>query len=203
MIDLYTFTTPNGRKVSVMLEEVGLPYTVHVVDISSGDQHREEYLAINPNGKIPAIVDHDTGLTLFESGAILIYLADKTGQLLPSEPAARYAALQWLMWQMGGVGPMFGQLNHFKRFADEHVPYAIDRYFRESIRLYRVLNRQLSRNLYVSGREYTIADVAIFPWVQIHAFQGIILEDFPAVEVWFERLKARPAVQRGMQVPAA
>ncbi|BAC92313.1 glutathione S-transferase family protein [Gloeobacter violaceus] len=202
MIDLYTFTTPNGRKVSVMLEEVGLPYTVHVVDISSGDQHREEYLAINPNGKIPAIIDHDTGLTIFESGAILIYLAEKTGKLLPSEPAARYAALQWLMWQMGGVGPMFGQLNHFKRFADEHVPYAIDRYFRESIRLYRVLNRQLSRNLYVAGREYTIADVAIFPWVQIHAFQGIILEDFPAVEVWFERLKARPAVQRGMQVPA-
>ncbi|UFP95773.1 glutathione S-transferase family protein [Gloeobacter morelensis] len=203
MIDLYTFATPNGHKVSIVLEEVGLPYTVHVVDISSGDQHREEYLAINPNGKIPAIVDHDTGLTIFESGAILIYLAEKTGKLLPSEPAARYTALQWLMWQMGGVGPMFGQLNHFKRFADEHVPYAIDRYFRESIRLYRVLNRQLSRNLYVAGREYTIADVAVFPWVQIHAFQGINLEDFPAVEVWFERLKARPAVQRGMQVPAA
>jgi GST-like protein len=201
VIDLYTFGTPNGRKVSIMLEEVGLPYTVHVVDISTGDQFTPEYQAINPNGKIPAIVDSETGLTIFESGAILIYLAEKTDKLLPTDLKLRFEVLQWLMFQMGGIGPMFGQLNHFKRFADEQIPYAINRYTREVLRLYAVLNRQLASRPYLAG-DYSIADVAVFPWVDIYGFQGIYMDDFPHVQRWHMKISERPAVQRGLKVPA-
>lgn len=200
MIDLYTFTTPNGRKASIMLEEVGLPYAVHVIDIRKDDQFTPEFVAINPNSKIPAIVDQAAGITVFESGAILIYLAEKVGQLLPSDPKARFNVLQWLMFQMGSVGPMFGQLNHFRRFAPEQIPYAIARYEKETLRLYSVLDRQLSDQEFVCG-DYSIADIAIFPWVAIHEFQGLTLDAHPHLKRWVETVQARPAVQRGMQVP--
>lgn len=201
MIDLYTFTTPNGRKASVMLEEVGLPYTVHVVDIREGDQFKPEYVAINPNSKIPAIVDQDTGITVFESGAILIYLAEKTGKLLPTDLQGRFLVLEWLMLQMGSIGPMFGQLNHFKRFAPEKIPYAIDRYEKETLRLYSVLDQQLSDQEYLCG-DYSIADVATFPWVASYPFQGLTLDNHPHLKRWFETVEQRPAVQKGMAVPA-
>ncbi|MBW4552847.1 MAG: glutathione S-transferase N-terminal domain-containing protein [Aphanocapsa sp. GSE-SYN-MK-11-07L] len=200
MIDLYTFTTPNGRKASIMLEEVGLPYTVHKIDISKGDQFKPEFVAINPNSKIPAIVDQESGLTVFESGAILIYLAEKTGKFLPSEPKARSEVMQWLMFQMGGVGPMFGQLNHFKRFAPEQIPYAIERYTKETLRLYGVLDQQLSTHTYIAG-DYSIADIATYPWVAIYEFQGLTLDQYPHLKRWLEAVKQRPAVQRGMSVP--
>src|SRR5258708_21894640 len=168
MIDLYTWGTPNGRKVSIMLEETGLPYRVHKVDISKNEQFKPEFLALNPNSKIPAIVDQEgpggKPLPLFESGAILIYLAEKTGKLLPTDPAARYTVLQWLMFQMGGVGPMFGQVHHFLRAAPEPVPYAIERYGKETRRLYGVLDVQLGKAAYLAG-EYSIADIATYPWV--------------------------------------
>ncbi len=200
MIDLYTFTTPNGRKASIMLEEVGLPYTVHKIDISKGDQFTPEFVAINPNRKIPAIVDPDSGITVFESGAILIYLAEKTGKFLPSEAKARSQVLQWLMFQMGGVGPMFGQLNHFKRFAPEQISYAIDRYTKETLRLYGVLDQQLSLHEFIAG-DYSIADIATYPWVAIYEFQGLTLDDYPHLQRWVETVKQRPAVQQGMNVP--
>ncbi|MBD3885271.1 glutathione S-transferase N-terminal domain-containing protein [Phormidium tenue FACHB-886] len=200
MISLYTFTTPNGRKASVMLEEVGLPYTVQVIDIRKGDQHTPAYEAINPNGKIPAIVDSDTGMTIFESGAILIYLAEKTGKLLPTEPPQRFQVLEWLMWQMGGVGPMFGQLNHFRKFAPEQIPYAINRYEQETLRLYSVLDKQLQDKDYICG-DYSIADVATYPWVSIYEFQGLTLDNHPNLKRWVETVAQRPAVQKGMQVP--
>lgn len=200
MISLYTFTTPNGRKASVMLEEVGLPYTVQVIDIRKGDQHTPAYEAINPNGKIPAIVDSDTGLTIFESGAILIYLAEKTGKLLPTEPQQRFQVLEWLMWQMGGVGPMFGQLNHFRKFAPEQIPYAINRYEQETLRLYGVLDKQLQDKEYICG-DYSIADVATYPWVSIYEFQGLTLDNHPNLKRWVDTVSQRPAVQKGMQVP--
>lgn len=201
MIDLYTFTTPNGRKASVMLEEVGLPYVVHSIDIRKDDQFTPEYLAINPNSKIPAIVDQETGITVFESGAILIYLAEKTGKLLPTEPKDRYNVLQWLMFQMGGVGPMFGQLNHFKRFAPEKLPYAINRYENETLRLYGVLNKQLQTQDFLCGN-YSIADVATYPWVAIYEMQGLTLDHHPHLQRWVETIAQRPAVQKGMAVPA-
>jgi GSH-dependent disulfide-bond oxidoreductase len=197
MIDLYTFTTPNGRKASVMLEEVGLPYTAHSIDIRRGDQFTPEFLAVNPNGKIPALVDGEQ--TIFESGAILIYLAEKTGQFLPTQGAERYAVLQWLMFQMGGVGPMFGQLNHFKRFAPEPIPYAIERYTKETLRLYSVLDHQLGQQEFLAG-EYSIADIATYPWVAIHEFQGLSLDAYPHVARWAATIAARPAVGRGMAV---
>jgi GSH-dependent disulfide-bond oxidoreductase len=200
MIDLYTFTTPNGRKASIMLEEVGLPYAVHVIDIRKDDQFTPEFVAINPNSKIPAIVDQEAGITVFESGAILIYLAEKVGQLLPSDTKARFNVLQWLMFQMGSVGPMFGQLNHFRRFAPEQIPYAIARYEKETLRLYSVLDRQLSDQEFVCG-DYSIADIAIFPWVAIYEFQGLTLDAHPHLKRWVETMQTRPAVQRGMQVP--
>ncbi|HEY9871964.1 MAG TPA: glutathione S-transferase N-terminal domain-containing protein [Candidatus Obscuribacterales bacterium] len=200
MIDLYTFTTPNGRKVSVMLEEVSLPYNVHKIDISKGDQFTPEYVAINPNSKIPAIIDHDTDMTVFESGAILIYLAEKTGKFLPAEQKIRFQVLEWLMLQMASVGPMFGQLNHFKRFAPEKIPYAIERYEKETLRLYGVLDKQLADKEFICN-DYSIADMATYPWVATYEFQGLTLDNHPNLKRWFETIQQRPAVQRGMAVP--
>lgn len=204
MIDLYTWTTPNGRKVSIMLEELGLPYRVHPIDIGKGDQFKPEYVAINPNSKIPAIVDPDgpagTPLRMMESGAILIYLAERTGRFLPQAGSARYAALEWLMFQMGGVGPIFGQVHHFLRAAKEPVPYAIERYGKETRRLYGVLNARLAQAEYLAG-DYSIADIATYPWVARYEWHKTHLEDFPNVKRWFDGISARPAVERGMKVP--
>lgn len=200
MIDLYTFSTPNGRKVSTMLEEVGLPYTVHSIDILSGQQFTPEFIAINPNSKIPAIVDREAGITVFESGAILIYLAEKTGQLLPKDTKAKFQVLQWLMFQMGSVGPMFGQLNHFRKFAPKEIPYAIDRYETETLRLYGVLDQQLTGQDYICGT-YSIADIAIYPWVAIYEFQGLTLDRHPRLKQWCDRMASRAAVQKGMVIP--
>ena len=205
MIDLYTWSTPNGRKVSIMLEEAGLAYRVHKIDISKGDQFKPEFVAINPNSKIPAIVDSDgpggKPLTLFESGAILIYLAEKTGKLLSSEPRARIQALEWLMFQMGGVGPMFGQAHHFLRQAPEQIPYAMERYTKEVRRLYGVMDKRLGAAAYLAG-DYSIADMATYPWVARYEWHKVALEEFPNVERWFKAIAARPAVERGMRVPA-
>ena len=206
MIDLYTWSTPNGRKVSIMLEETGLSYRVHKIDISKGDQFKPEYVAINPNSKIPAIVDNEgpgggRPFTLFESGAILIYLAERTGKFLPKDPASRYVALEWLMFQMGGVGPIFGQVHHFLRAAPEPVPYAIERYGKETRRLYGVLDARLREAAYLAG-DYSIADIATYPWVARHEWHKVALADFPNVERWYRGIEARPAVARGMQVPA-
>lgn len=201
MIDLYTFTTPNGRKASVMLEEVSLPYNVHKIDITKNEQFTPEYIAINPNSKIPAIIDQDTGITVFESGAILIYLAEKTGFLLPTDQKDRFQVLEWLMLQMGSVGPMFGQLNHFKRYAPEKIPYAIARYEKETLRLYGVLERQLADHEFICG-DYSIADIATYPWVATYEFQGLTLDEHPNLKRWVETIQQRPAVQRGMAVPA-
>lgn len=200
MIDFYTFTTPNGRKVSIMLEEVGLPYTPHVIDIRKGDQFTPEFVAINPNSKIPAIVDHESGLSIFESGAILIYLAEKAGKFLPTETKARFQVLEWLMLQMGSIGPMFGQLNHFRKYAPEQIPYAIARYETETLRLYSVLDTQLAANEFICG-DYSIADMAIYPWVAIYEFQELTLSNHPNLKRWVEAIALRPAVQRGMAVP--
>ncbi|MDZ8053504.1 MAG: glutathione binding-like protein [Aulosira sp. ZfuVER01] len=200
MIDLYTFTTPNGRKASIMLEEVELPYNLHKIDITKQEQFTPEYIAINPNSKIPAIVDQETDIKVFESGAILIYLAEKTGKLLPTDKKGRFLVLEWLMFQMGGVGPMFGQLNHFKRFAPEKIPYAIERYEKETLRIYGVLDQQLANNEFICG-EYSIADVATYPWVAIYQMQGLTLDNHPNLKRWVETVGQRPAVQRGMNVP--
>jgi GSH-dependent disulfide-bond oxidoreductase len=201
MIDLYTFTTPNGRKASIMLEEVGLPYNVKVIDITKNDQFSPEFIAINPNSKIPAIVDRDSGITVFESGAILIYLAEKTGKLIPADPKNRFQVIEWLMFQMASIGPMFGQLSHFKRFAPEPIPYAIQRYEKETLRLYAVLDNQLAKHEYICG-EYSIADIATYPWVAVYEFQGLTLDNHPHLKRWVETLQQRPAVQRGMAIPA-
>ncbi len=200
MIDLYTFTTPNGRKASVMLEEVELPYNVHIIDIRKDDQFTPEYVAINPNSKIPAIVDKDTDITVFESGAILIYLADKAGKLLPTEQKARYQVIEWLMLQMGSIGPMFGQFNHFNMHAPEKIPYAIERYKKETLRLYGVLDKQLADKEYICG-DYSIADVATFPWVTIYEIQEMTLDNHPNLKRWHDTVSNRPAVQQGMKVP--
>jgi GSH-dependent disulfide-bond oxidoreductase len=203
MIQLYTWATPNGKKVSVMLEEVELPYEVHPINIAKGDQLKPEYLAINPNNKIPAIIDTDgpggKPLKLFESGAILMYLAEKTGKFLPQEMAKRYEVIQWLMFQMGGVGPMFGQANYFYRL-EEKVPFAIERYYKEAIRLYKVLEQTLGQRDYLAG-DYSIADIATYPWVGRHDGHNVKLEEFPNVKRWFETISQRPAVKRGMAVP--
>ena len=203
MIELHTWSTPNGRKVSVMLEEVGLPYSVHPVNITKDEQFRPEFLAISPNNRIPAIVDPDGPggrFPLFESGAILIYLGEKTGKLIPKDPAARYTALQWLMWQMGGLGPMLGQTHHFLRAAKEEVPYAINRYKTETRRLYGVLENRLGEAEYLAG-EYSIADVACYPWTARHEWHQVDLADFPNVRRWYDAIGTRPAVERGMKVP--
>lgn len=199
MIDLYTYTTPNGRKPAIALEELGLPYTVHKIDISKGEQFSPEFIALNPNSKIPAITDQETGLSIFESGAILIYLAEKTGQLLPTDPKQRFEVLQWLMFQMGSVGPMFGQLGHFRNAAPEPVPYAIARYENETLRLFGVLDRQLAERDYVAG-DYSIADIAIYPWIMAHDYMQVSLEGHPHLLRWTKTLAARPAVQAGMAV---
>jgi GST-like protein len=206
MIDVYTWPTPNGHKVHIMLEECGLPYAVHAVDIGAGEQSAPGFVAISPNGKIPAIVDPDgpdgEPISLFESGAILIYLAGKTGRFLPKSVRGRYEALQWLMFQMGGLGPMLGQAGHFRVFAKERVPYAIDRYTAEANRLYGVLDRRLATNDYVAGKEYSIADVAIWPWLRSPQNHGVDIGRYPNVRAWFEAIGNRPAVQRGVQVLA-
>ncbi len=205
-LDLYTWTTPNGRKLSIALEELELPYRVHPINIGKGEQHTPEFLAISPNNKIPALVDPEgpggEPIALFESGAILLYLAEKTGRLMPTEPVARLAALQWLMWQMGGFGPMLGQAHHFRRFAQEKIPYAIDRYTSETRRLYGVLDKRLAEAEFLAGEEYSMADIATFPWAARHEWHGIELADFPQVKRWYDQLAARPAVERGMAVPA-
>ncbi len=205
MIDCYTWKTSNGRKVTVMLEECGLEYELHPIDITRDEQFAPEFLAINPNGKIPAIVDRGgpggKPYTVIESGAILMYLADKTGQFLPAETAARYEAVQWLMFQMGGVGPMFGQVHHFKRAAKERVPYAIDRYYNECRRLYGVLDGRLGGRPFLAGEEVSVADFATVPWVFRHDWQEVDLADFPNVRRWYDALMERPALRRGMDLP--
>jgi len=204
MIDLYTWSTPNGRKVSIMLEECGLAYRTHKVDIGKGEQFREEFVELSPNSKIPAIVDYDgpngKALKLFESGAILVYLAGKCGRFLPAGTRGKYKALQWLMFQMGGVGPMFGQAHHFLRAAKEPVPYGIERYTKETRRLYGVLNRRLAHRDFLA-EEYSIADIATFPWVARYEWHRVDLSEFPHVKRWFDTIAARPAVARGMAVP--
>ena len=204
MIDLHTWTTPNGRKVSIMLEETGLAYRVKPVNIGKSEQFAPDFLAISPNNRIPAIVDHDgpdgKAYALFESGAILLYLARKTGQLLPQDTAQQFRVIQWLMFQMAGVGPMFGQAHHFLRAAPEPVPYAIERYRTETRRLYKVLNQQLEGGEFIAGA-YSVADVATYPWIARHEWHQVKLADFPAVQRWFDQVGQRPAVQRGMAVP--
>jgi len=206
MIDLYTWPTPNGHKIHIMLEETELAYKIIPIDIGAGDQFEPDFLKISPNNKMPAMVDPDgpggKPFSLFESGAMLIYLADKTGQFLPSDPRARYTTLQWLMFQMGGIGPMLGQAHHFRVYAPEKIDYAYDRYTNEAKRLYRVLDNRLGDTAYLAGDDYTIADMATFPWLRSHENQGIDLGDFPNVKQWFEGIAARPAVVRGVAVLA-
>jgi len=203
-IDLYTWSTPNGRKVSIALEELGLAYRAHAVNISKSEQFAPAFLAISPNNKIPAIVDPDgpggAPFSMFETGAILLYLADKTGQLMPEAPHARWAAMQWLMWQMGGFGPMLGQAHHFRRFAPERIAYAVDRYSNETRRLYGVLDKRLGEAEYLAG-DYSMADIATYPWAARHEWQGIDLAAFENVKRWYDAIGARPAVERGMAVP--
>jgi len=202
-IDLFYWPTPNGQKASIMLEEVGLPYVVRPVNILKGEQFAPDFLAVNPNNKVPAIVDPDgpegAPIAIFESGAVLVYLAEKTGKLLPPSGAARYRTLQWLFFQVGGVGPMFGQLGHFKGYAPEPIPYAIDRYRNETLRLYGVMNERLANSEYLAG-DYSIADVAVYPWVDVRWFHAIDLAAFPNVERWFVTLSRREAVMRGAQL---
>ena len=201
MIDLYTYTTPNGRKPAILLEELGLPYSIHEIDIGKGDQFSPEFIAINPNSKIPAIIDRDTNITVFESGAILIYLAEKTGKFLPKEGADRARVIEWLMFQMASVGPMFGQLGHFRNAAPEQIPYAISRYEKETLRLFGVLDRQLADKSFIAG-DYSIADMATYPWVvaTTSSYGGISLEEFPHVQRWIKTMQSRPAVQTGMAI---
>ena len=200
MIDLYTWTTPNGRKVSIMLEEVGLPYRTHAIDITKGDQFGEDFLKVSPNNKIPAMVDHDTGIALMESGAMLMYLAKKAGQLLSDDEATYWQTIQWLMWQMGGVGPMLGQVHHFTKYNPGKAPYAQDRYLTEGKRLYGVLDKQLAETEYLAGG-YSIADIATWPWIARFDWQTIDLNDYPNVKRWYLAIADRPAVQRGFDVP--
>lgn len=205
-IDVYSWPTPNGHKIHIMLEECGLPYVAHPVNIGKGDQFAPDFLAISPNNKIPAITDpvgpDGQPISLFESGAILVYLAAKTGNFLPIGDRARYDVLQWLMFQMGGVGPMLGQAHHFRLYAPEKLPYPIERYTNEAKRLYGVIDRQLSTRAFIAGDEYTIADIAIFPWLRSWENQGITLTDFAHLKTWFDGIAARPAVQRGVKVLA-
>jgi GST-like protein len=201
MIDLYTWSTPNGRKASIMLEECGLDYEVHPIDIGKDQQLAPEFLKISPNNKIPAIVDRDNGWSVFESGAILIYLAEKTGQLLPRDPKQRVQTLEWLMFQMGGVGPMLGQAHHFLKFNIGKAPYAEQRYGAEAKRLYGVMDRRLAESRFLATDDFTIADIATWPWVSRYEWQGVSLDDHPNVRRWYDAVKARPGVQRGYDVP--
>jgi GST-like protein len=204
MIDLYSMATPNGHKVHIMLEECGLPYRVHHIDIGAGDQFTPEFLAISPNNKIPAIVDahgpDGKPISMFESGAILVYLASKVNKFLGQTDRDKFNTLQWLMWQMGGLGPMLGQAHHFRIYAPEKIDYAVDRYTNEAKRLYRVLDKQLSQHRYLAGDEYTIADIASFPWTRSWKNQGIDWTEYPHAKRWHDDIAERPAVQRGVQV---
>jgi len=206
MIDVYSWATPNGHKVHIMLEECGLDYRAHAIDIGAGDQFTDDFLKISPNNKIPAIVDSDgpdgKPISMFESGAILIYLAGKTGKFLGGTDREKFNVLQWVMFQMGGLGPMLGQAHHFRIYAPEKIDYAINRYSNEAKRLYGVLDKQLSKTAYLAGDEYTIADIACFPWTRSWKNQGIELGDFPHVQRWFDAINARPAVQHGVAVLA-
>jgi GST-like protein len=200
MIDLYTWTTPNGRKASIALEEFGLPYTAHAIDISKGEQFSPEFLKISPNNRIPAIVDRDDDFHLMESGAILLYLSEKTGRLMPRDLQPRYRVIEWLMWQMGGPGPMFGQVHHFVKYNKGKAPYAEERYLKEAHRLYAVLDRRLSDHEFVAD-DYSIADIAIWPWVSRYEWQTVDLVQYPNVKRWYTAIANRPAVQRGYHVP--
>jgi GST-like protein len=200
VIDLYTWTTPNGRKVSILLEELGLPYKAHAIDISKGEQFQDDFLNISPNNRIPAIIDHENHFHLMESGAIMLYLAEKAGKLLPRDPKQRYRAIEWLMWQMGGVGPMLGQVHHFVKYNKGKAPYAEERYLKEAHRLYGVLNRRLAEREFVAD-EYSIADIAIWPWISRFEWQTIELHQYPNVQRWYVAIANRPAVQKGYQVP--
>ena len=206
MIDVYTWPTPNGHKVHIMLEETGLPYRVHPVDIGMGDQFKPEFLKISPNNKIPAIVDSDgpdgKPLSMFESGAILVYLASKSGRMLPEKLRDKWSTLQWLMFQMGSIGPMLGQAHHFRAYAPEKIQYAMDRYVNEANRLYGVLDRRLAESPYIACGEYTIADIAIMPWLRSHQKQGVDMGRYPNVKRWFDAINERPAVIRGLAVLA-
>jgi len=206
MLEVYSWPTPNGHKVHVMLEECGLKYRVHPINIGAGEQFSTDFLAISPNNKIPAITDPDgpdgKPISLFESGAILLYLAGKTGRFLPESTSAKYEVLQWLMFQMGGVGPMLGQAHHFRIYAPEKVPYAVERYTNEAKRLYGVMNKRLANSRYLGGPEYSIADIAVFPWLRSWKNQGIDWNDHPHLKGWFDEISARPAVQRGVAVLA-
>ncbi len=199
-IDLYTWSTPNGRKVSIMLEEVGLPYTVHPINIGKDEQFDPAFLKISPNNRIPAIVDRDNGLSLFESGAILMYLAEKTGKFWPQDESGKWLTMQWLMWQMGGVGPMYGQVHHFVKYNQGKAPYAEERYLKEAHRLYGVLDRRLGEAEYMAG-DYTIADMATWPWVSRFEWQTVDLKQYPNVLRWYKAIAARPAVQKGYHGP--
>ncbi len=205
-IDVYTWPTPNGHKVHIMLEECRLPYAAHAVDIGKGEQFAADFLSISPNNKIPAITDPagpgGKPISLFESGAILVYLAGKTGKLMPTGDRAKFDVLQWLMFQMGGVGPMLGQAHHFRLYAPEKVPYAIERYTNEAKRIYGVIDKQLSKNRFIAGKTYSIADIAIFPWLRSWENQGVTLTDHPHLKAWFDSIAARPAVKRGVAVLA-
>ncbi|MEO6920301.1 MAG: glutathione binding-like protein [Collimonas sp.] len=207
MIDVYSWATPNGHKIHIMLEELGLPYRAHAVDIGAGDQFKPDFLSISPNNKIPAIVDADgpdgKPISLFESGAILIYLAGKSGKFLGHTDREKFNTLQWLMFQMGGVGPMLGQAHHFRIYAPEKIEYAVNRYTNEAKRLYGVIDKQLSQHPYLAGNEYTIADIATFPWLRSWKNQGIELSDYPHLEAWFDVISERPAVKRGVEVLAS
>ena len=207
IIEVYSWATPNGHKVHIMLEECGLPYRAMPVDIGAGDQFKREFLAISPNNKIPAIVDPSgpdgKPMALFESGAILLYLAGKTGKFLPGDICGKYQVLEWLMFQVGSVGPMLGQAHHFRIYAPERIEYAINRYTNEAKRLYGVMNKQLANAKYIAGPEYSIADIAIFPWLRSWKNQGISWNDYPHLKGWFDEIAARPAVQRGVEVLAA
>ncbi|BCG26582.1 thiol:disulfide oxidoreductase [Pseudomonas tohonis] len=205
MIDLYYWTTPNGHKITLFLEETGLPYRIHPINIGKDEQFQPSFLEIAPNNRIPAIVDHapaDGGepLSLFESGAILLYLAEKTGRFIPADLRGREETLQWLFWQMGGLGPMAGQNHHFNRFAPEKVPYAIQRYVKETARLYGVLDKRLADRPFVAGAEYGIADMAIYPWIVPHTYQEQDLDDFPNLKRWFQSIQARPATIRAYEL---
>jgi GST-like protein len=200
MIDLYTWTTPNGRKVSIALEELGLPYTAHPININKDEQFAPDFLKISPNNRIPAIIDRDNNMSLFESGAILIYLGDKTGRLLPRDGESRYRVIEWLMWQMGGIGPMIGQAHHFLRQNPGKAPYAEERYHKEALRLYGVLDRRLEGRNYIAG-DYSIADIATWPWIARFEWHKVNLNQFANVKRWYVSIANRPAVQKGYQVP--
>ena len=200
MIDLYTWSTPNGRKVSIMLEEVGLPYQVHSINITKDEQHTPDFLKISPNNRIPAIVDQDNGIALFESGAILMYLAEKTGKLWPQDGDTKWRVMEWLMWQMGGVGPMLGQVHHFVKYNNGRSQYSEERYSKEGRRLYGVLDKRLADHEYVAG-DYSIADIAIWPWISRFEWQEIDLNEYPNVLRWYKAIAARPAVVKGYHVP--